>query len=67
MQQGRVRTVSFFFFKGLPKKKKKGLPEKPVRAQGNQDRKRDETSLSVILRKSWGGKMNPVPTGNSGT
>ena len=47
-------------------KKKKILAEKPVRSQGKQDMKEDETSLGLISGKSWRGKQEPVFTGNLG-
>ena len=47
-------------------KKKKVLPEKPVRAQGKQGIKKDETSLALISCKSWRGKLQPVFAGNLG-
>ena len=47
-------------------KKKKILPEKPVRSQGKQDMKKDQTSLGLISCKSWRGKLQPVFTGNLG-
>jgi len=53
----------------LTKKKKKEkeiLPEKPVRYQGKQDMKKDETSLGLISCKSWRGKLQPVFIGNLG-
>ena len=50
----------------LAKKKKKILPEKPVRSHGKQDKKKNETSLGLISCKSWRGKLQPVFTGNLG-
>ena len=47
-------------------KKRKILPEKPVRAQGKQDIKKDETSLGLISCKACRGKLQPVFTGNVG-
>ena len=47
-------------------KKKKILAEKPVRSQGKQDMKEDETSLGLMSGKSWRGKLQPVFTGKLG-
>ena len=46
-------------------KKKKILPEKPVRSQGKQDMKNDETTLGLIC-ESWRGKLQTVFTENLG-
>ena len=47
-------------------KKRKILPEKPVRAKWKQDMKKDETSLGLISCKACRGKLQLVSIGNLG-